>query len=134
MEDIVRAIHLAPGRVYDGGHHRPTARIGVPAVEGPPAVLHKYPRTLAALWDEWENGIGGRKAARDFTRAERGRNKYKYSRRLVVWKCMQRLLERGATVSTAIRRITSVYGEVSVTKTINMMRRDERNGGHHRLR
>jgi hypothetical protein len=44
---------------------------------------------------------------------------------MVVWKCIQRLLERGGTVGTAVRRIHSVYGEVSVTDIINKMRRDE---------
>jgi hypothetical protein len=70
------------------------------------------------------------KAAREFTRSERGCNKFKYSRRMVVWKCIQRLLEQGGTVGTAVQRIHSVYVEVSVTDKINKMRRDERRGGH----
>jgi hypothetical protein len=129
MEEIIRSIQLAPAR---GGRQAP--RLGAPAVPGPIALLQTCPRTLECLWDEYQNGIGGMKAAREFTRSERGRNKFKYSRRMVVWKCIQRLLERGGTVGTAVRRIHSVYGEVSVTDIINKMRRDERRGGHARLR
>jgi hypothetical protein len=129
MEEIIRSIQLAPAR---GGRQAP--RLDAPAVAGPIALLQTCPRTLECLWDEYQNGIGGRKAAREFTRVERGRNKFKYCRRMVVWKCIQRLLERGGTVGTAVRRIHSVYGEVSVTDIINKMRRDERRGGHARLR
>jgi hypothetical protein len=72
-----------------------------------------------------QNGIGGKKAAREFTRSERGRNKFKSCRRMVVWKCIQRLLDRRGTVGSAVRRIHSVYGEISVTDITNKMRRDE---------
>lgn len=98
------------------------------------ATLHSCPRTLELLWDEYQNGIGGRKPAREFTRSERGKVKFKYSRRLLFWKCMERLLNRGNTVSTAIRKIHDIYGYTTVTKLIEKLRRDERNGGHNRLR
>ena len=42
------------------------------------AGLSAHPRTLYELWDEYTNGIGGRKPAREFTSQERGKVKYKY--------------------------------------------------------
>ena len=86
------------------------------------------------MWEGYTNGIGSNKAARDFTAQERGRCKYKYSRRLVVWKCIERLVVRGNTLNMAFRRIANVYGDVSMTRLITNMRADERRGGHHRLR
>jgi hypothetical protein len=80
------------------------------------------------------NGLGGSKPARDFNRVERGRVKFKYARRLIVWKCIKRLVVGGCNLNTALMRIKRVYEEGSVTDTIKAMRKDERNGGHHRLR
>jgi hypothetical protein len=42
-------------------------------------------QTIHALWLEYKFGIWGRKAAKDFTAAERGKAKYSYHRRKVVW-------------------------------------------------
>ena len=44
------------------------------------AELTPMPRTLYDLWQEYQVGIGGRKAARLFTPQERGRCKFKHSR------------------------------------------------------
>jgi hypothetical protein len=38
---------------------------------------------------------------------------------------MERLLNRGNTVSTAIRKIHDIYGYTTVTKLIEKLRRDE---------
>ena len=38
----------------------------------PPATLSSIPKTLHDLWDEYQVGIGGRKASKDFTFHERG--------------------------------------------------------------
>ena len=89
------------------------------------------------LWDKYVNGIGGNKPAREFTQEERGlkQNKFKYCNRRIIWKCMERLIVRGNnTVATAVRKISEVYGTTCVTTLIQMMRLDERNGGHARLR
>ena len=43
------------------------------------------PRSLYDLWAEYEIGIGGRKAAKDFTAAERGRVKRTYHLRRLYW-------------------------------------------------
>ena len=48
--------------------------------------LSKAPKTLfGILWQEFEVGIGGGKAARLFTRVDRGRVKVQYFWRRVVW-------------------------------------------------
>ena len=41
------------------------------------ATLHASTRTIQLLWQEWMEGIGGRNAAKDFTRMEQGACKYK---------------------------------------------------------
>ena len=132
LTQMVRGIAVAPARRRAGPLR---ARVGAPIIaDARPAVLSAHPRTLHLMWEEYTNGIGGNKAARDFTAQERGRCKYKYSRRLVVWKCIERLVVRGNTLNMAFRRIANVYGDVSMTRLITNMRADERRGGHHRLR
>ena len=79
------------------------------------AVLDCCPKTLFVLWDEYVNGIGGLKPAREFIRCERGlkQNKFKYCNHLIVWKCMERSITRGGnTVSVAVRKINRVYGTI----------------------
>jgi hypothetical protein len=50
------------------------------------ATLSANPRSLHVLWEEYKRGTGGRRAARLFTRDERGRVKHKYHRRKkMVW-------------------------------------------------
>jgi hypothetical protein len=70
-------------------------------VENPPlsprAELSPTPRTLGVLWQEWTDGIGGRKAARLFTREERGKCKHKYHRRKIVWDRIRLLVNAGHT-------------------------------------
>ncbi len=48
-------------------------------------------------FQEFQNGIGGKKPAKLFTRAERGgKNKHKYHRRKVVWECIEHMMvDRG---------------------------------------
>lgn len=102
---------------------------------GPRATLSPHPRSIHTLWQEYEFGIGGRKAAKDFTAAERGRVKYNYHRRKVVWDVIAELVRSGWTANTACDRLHEVYGRnLSVTNIINRMRRDRVNGGHPNLR
>lgn len=75
-----------------------------------PATLMRNPKRLKFLRDEYQNGIGGRKPAREFTRAERGRCKAVYSQRKPFWECMERQLDRGGTKVTALRQVLQVYG------------------------
>ena len=99
------------------------------------ATLSPHPRTLYAVWQEYQFGIGGRKAAKNFTAQERGRCKYAYHRRKVVWEKVSEMVRAGYTADTAIDAIYGVYGRsASVTQIINGMRRDRGNGGNNRLR
>jgi len=98
------------------------------------ASLSPRPRDLHLLWLEYEFGLGGRKPARQFTAMERGKVKFKYSRRKVVWDTIDRLIRCGYTAQVAIDRIYVVYGQTSVTHIIDRMRRDAIGGGHAALR
>jgi hypothetical protein len=82
------------------------------------------------LWEEYERGIVGRRAARLFTRDERGRVKHKYHRRKMVWDLISILVRGGLTaLQVAIDRIYDFYGRAdSVTTIINKMKNDCGNG------
>ena len=93
------------------------------------ATLTRAPRTLYELWDEYMSGMGGRKPARLFTREERGRVKYKYCRRKIVWDCVATLVNAGLTSDVACDRIYAVYGvNTTVTQIINQMKNDKNQG------
>ena len=82
-----------------------------------------------------EFGLQGRKAAKRFTSRERGRVKYKYHRRKVVWDTILRLLGRGHSIHTAVGQIERVYGEGKTVSTyINLLQHDRRVGHHRDLR
>ena len=99
------------------------------------AVLSKCPRTLHTLWNEYEFGLGNRKAAKNFTAVERGRVKYIYHRRKVVWHKVAEMVRSGWSAHDACNRLYEVYGHNStVTQIINRMRTDRKNGGHPELR
>jgi hypothetical protein len=99
--------------------------------EDGPGTLSPNPRDLHSLWQEYEFGIGGRKAARLFTAVERGRVKYTYHRRKVVWDQVALMIRAGYTAQTAIDRIYEVHGvNRNVTYIINQMRRDRMTGGN----
>jgi hypothetical protein len=53
------------------------------------AQLSHSPRTLYLLWEEYTVGVGGMKAARLFTAAERERSKHSYSRCVAFWDKLQ---------------------------------------------
>jgi hypothetical protein len=96
------------------------------------ASLSPTHRLLFELWAEWTVGIGGRKAAKDFTAAESGREKFKYSRCKVVWELIALLVWSGLMAAVAINRIYAVYGAgTSVTNIINQLKKNVRNGTLH---
>lgn len=90
-------------------------------------------RSLHALWQEYTVGIGGRKPASRFTAPERGRVKYLYHRRKVVWDVIARLVRGGRTAQVAIDMIYNAYGHAAPSVIINRMRRDKAVGGHPNL-
>ena len=80
------------------------------------------------MWKEYIQGIGGNKAAREFTAAERGKNKCKYSRRKIFWRLAVKLVDRGLSADQVIDRIYTAYGPKSPTTIINLIRKDTNNG------
>jgi hypothetical protein len=92
--------------------------------------LSPLPRTLYDLWVEYTSGIGGRKAARDFTARERGADKYRYYRRKHVWDIVSNLVNAGVLARVAVDRIYNHYGaNKPVTRIIKDIMNDKRNGG-----
>ncbi len=86
------------------------------------ASLMPTPRNLHDLWCEYQHGVGGRKAARLFSHSERGKVKFKYCRRKVVWDVISRLVRGGHTADRAINLMYAVNGgSTSVTNRISSM-------------
>lgn len=93
------------------------------------ACLGKCPKTLNDLWHEYIFGLTGNKPAKDFTRAERGKVRFTYARRLVFWERCSEMIRMGYTAETAIDKIYTAYANCgsSVTKIINAMMQDRKN-------
>ena len=91
------------------------------------ATLMPTPRSLHDLWQEYEFGVGGRKAAKLFSYSERGRSKHKFHRRKIVWDLVSGLVRQGHTADSGIDRIYAVYGgQTSVSNIINGLKRDKK--------
>ena len=97
------------------------------------AVLSKRPRTLYVLWQEYEFGIAGKKAAKLFNTGERGRNKHALCLQKPFWELVVTMICHGYTHNTAIDKIYEVYGNKSVVHTLRLIRKDSRTGGHDEL-
>jgi hypothetical protein len=129
----VRRIALQPARrvaapVLDNGGGE-QANMGAANDLAMMATLMPTPRSLHDLWSEYLHGVGGRKPARLFSYTERGRSKHRYSRRKIVWDIVSGLVRQGHTSEIAIDKIYGVYGgQTSVTKIINGLKRDKKNG------
>jgi hypothetical protein len=88
-----------------------------------------YPKSLYNVWNEYLLGVGGRKPSRLFCEAERGRVKFTYSRRKVIWDVVRKMVSLGHTAKWIIALIYEVYGpQTSVSDIINRLRRDKNNG------
>jgi hypothetical protein len=87
--------------------------------------LSKHPKDLFHMWEEYQFGIEGRKAARKFSIKERGRNRFTYNRRKIVWDKISELIREGHSHLTAIDEIYDTYGrDATVTTIINKLRSD----------
>jgi hypothetical protein len=105
------------------------AAIGPALAMTNPPTLMPHPKSLYDLWNEYLNGVGGRKPARLFSATERGRIKYKYTRRKVVWDLVRNLVNLGHTAERAIDMIYDAYGaQTNVSNIINRIRKDKMNG------
>lgn len=123
----VRRIAMAPARLVAAANNNNDDNENGrgPVANALNATLSHLPRTLYDLWTEYDIGVDGRKAAKDFTPAERGSVKYNYHRRKVVWDVIAGRVRAGDTAHVAIDRIYNVYGQNrTVTHIINAMRRD----------
>jgi hypothetical protein len=106
----------------------------VPNGEGIIGTLSPNPCTLYLLWGEYEHGIGGCKAARLFSRVERGKVKHKYHQRKIVWDLIATLVRAGVTANVAINCLYLVYGaKTMVTIIINGIKQDRQAGTVHPL-
>lgn len=99
------------------------------------ALLSKCPKSLHALWNEYEFGLANHKAAKDFSPSERGRVKHVYSRRNVFWQKVSEMIRSGWSAHDACNKIYEVYeSNQTITSITNQMRKDRQNGGHPALR
>jgi hypothetical protein len=125
---IQPARRVAPPNGNNDGDQRQQPNNVAAGNNGGVATLSPTPRCLYTLWQEYQHGIGGRKAARLFTPHERGQAKHKYTRRKVVWETVERLVRGGLQANVAIDRIYQAHGrELNVTRIINRMRTDRKN-------
>ena len=74
------------------------------------AELYPRPQNLYDLWQEYEFGLNGKKAAKHFTRAERGKVKFAYCRRKVFWDVIVKLVHAGHTSDSAVDEVYNCYG------------------------
>ena len=138
MEALLKSISESPARAIGSQRtDRGTViRVGDVLQGGDtrPATLSRNPKMLSTLWDEYINGVGGRKPAQQFTREERGLRgiKQNYFFQKPFWICMQRLIDKGHTEAVALNKIERVYGRsgCSITNMLRKIVKDERNGGH----
>ncbi|KUF97585.1 hypothetical protein AM588_10007964 [Phytophthora nicotianae] len=97
--------------------------------------LSKRPKDLYELWGEYEFGLNGVKAAREYTAAERGANKFAYSRRKIFWDVVATMVRAGYSSDVAVDRIYAIFGrQLPVTSILLALRRDKQQGGHPSLR
>lgn len=83
---------------------------GASGVQDRPAVLSKVPKNLYVLWEEYESGLGNNKAARMFTAQEKGKVKFTYCRRKIVWDVIDNMCNRHISSDTAIDMIYEECG------------------------
>lgn len=133
LQAIVRRVAIQPGVRRDVSAHIPAGE--VPPTRQRAARLSKRPKDLYELWHEYKVGCAELKAAKDFTAAERGANKFAYSRRKVFWDVVSSLVRSGFTSDTAIDKVYSVYGrQLSVSNVLAALRADRRRSRHPNLR
>lgn len=131
---VAPAVLPVPIAIEQEGEEVVVGRVGGHGPLPPPVSLSNSPPNLYDLWVEYTTGLGGNKAAREFTCHERGQVRFKYSRRKVFWDCVSQHVRAGYTAHTAIDRIRNCYGQkCSVTTILNLMIKDKKRGGHDNL-
>jgi hypothetical protein len=93
------------------------------------ATLSPLSQNLFDLWQEYIEGIRGRKPARFFSFSGRGRVKHNFHHRKILWDMISGLTRQGFTANSAIDAIYNIYGQQrSVTNIINGVKRDKKHG------
>ena len=93
------------------------------------ANLAKKPGSLHELWVEFEFGAPGKKAAKDFTSAERGKVKYKYCFRKAFWDKVSEMCRAGMSANRACDKVYEAYGQrTSITAILRQMKHDRKHG------
>ena len=96
--------------------------------------LYPRPQNLYDLWQEYKFGLNGKKAAKHFTRAERGKVKFAYCRRKVFWDVIVKLVNAGHTSDLAVDEVYNCYGRsLPVSTILRKMVHDRKAGGHPNL-
>ncbi|KAG9411958.1 hypothetical protein AC1031_017595 [Aphanomyces cochlioides] len=130
MNDVMHEILCCPSSA-----HNASERTSTYSQHGQEQDGSKRPKDLFELWQEFEFGSGGRKAAKNFAAAERGANKFAYSRRKVFWDTVANLVRAGYTSDVVIDKVYVVYGrQLSVSSILTHMRANRQRGGHPALR
>ena len=71
-------------------------------------------------------GLGGRKAAKDFTPQERGRCKHRFCQRKPFWLLIGKMVSEGYTANVAIDKVYDVYGgNGSITNILSEIKKIE---------
>lgn len=99
------------------------------------SLLGKHPRSLHDLWNEYEIGTPGKKAAKDFTARERGgKNKHTFYLRKILWDKVAEMVRGGMDAKTACDKMYEAYGHnQSVSSILKSLKADSKTGGHPNL-
>jgi len=81
--------------------------------------LSPRPRNLYELWKEYQHGIGGCKAAKNFSNTERGQVKCTYAHCKAIWGEIDCLVHAGDTYTDAIDHIYQAYGQTPSISTLS---------------
>ena len=125
--------HLPGGNVGDDAEEKDQEESELPHAQLHPttapllALLSRSPSDLYVLWREYEFGIDSQhKAAKNFTRHERGKIRQQFSFRNRYWQIVATLVRRGHSAFDAIDLILQKYGHhSSVTKIIRAIAADK---------
>ena len=112
-----------------------SSRVQLPAGRPAQLVRGSKLRSLGDLWLEYEIGLDGNKPAKLFTIAEKGMVSSLYSFRKIFWSVMEKLLQRGHTLESALGVFERVHGSSSsITTIIRELKKERLNGGCRVLR
>ena len=93
------------------------------------AILMSRPKTCHDLWQDYMFGGPGRKPAKDFSPAERGRVKHLYSLRLPLCKKVAELVQAGVSATVACDKVYEAYGNrLPLSTILRKMKVDARSG------